>query len=501
MLETESSAKRRTIGEVALLVILFFAYAGDQAPMVNEAHYLAKAKNFWQPEWCERDLFVASGKAHTTFYLLFGWPTKFVSLTATAWLGRLVGWTMLAIGLQRLSWRLLPLPFFSLGVAAVWIAGIEYGDLAGEWVVGGIEAKVPAYGFVLMAMADMVDRRWNRVWPLLGLASAFHVLSGGWSVLAAMLVWLATEFRRDDRQPFFTPALFLGGAISLFGLLPAVWLTMGVSPEDSAFSARVYSYFRLKHHLLPANLQTIWYLRHGVLIVATMAAFFNCRNWSNAQPWGRLAWFTIGAISIAAMGLLIGMLPQYAPDLAAKLLRYYWFRLTDAIVPLAFALITMRAIASTDAKPWQRIVGTCVLMVAVALIAHSSFSAGASGSAAGGQPSAAWPGRGCHRRNATTGFPRLAGRLSVGSRRDAKRRDISDAPTSANVQMVRRSRGGGELEGRTARRGELKKVVSALPGYLSRVAGQCPAWLHSCHDSIRGSAAIPSRIWRQVHDR
>ena len=374
MLETELPAKRRTIGEVALLVILFFTYAGDQAPMVNEAHYLVKAKNFWQPDWCERDLFVSSGKAHTTFYLLFGWPTKFVSLTATAWMGRLMGWTILAIGLQRLSWRLLPYPFFSLGVAVVWIAGIEYGNLAGEWVVGGIEAKVPAYGFLLMAMAELVDRRWNRVWPLLGFASAFHVLSGGWSVVAAMLVWLATEFKRDDRQPFFTPALFLGGAISLFGLLPALWLTMGVSPEDSAFAARVYSYFRLKHHLLPANFQTIWYLRHGVLIVATLAAFCYCRHLSNAQSWRRLAWFTIGAISIAAIGLLIGMLPQYAPDLAAKLLRYYWFRSTDAIVPLAFALLTMRSIAAADAMSWPRVAGTCVIIVAVASISYSSWT-------------------------------------------------------------------------------------------------------------------------------
>ena len=129
--------------EILFLLALFFVYAGDSAPMVNEAHYLVKAKHFWNPEWCKQDMFVASAKAHTTFYVLFGWPTKYATLAQTAWLGRLVGWLLLAFGLQRLSWVVFRRSFFSLVIAVLWIAGIEYGNLAGEWRVGGIEAKVP----------------------------------------------------------------------------------------------------------------------------------------------------------------------------------------------------------------------------------------------------------------------------------------------------------------------------------------------------------------------
>lgn len=374
MPETESPGKLWPYLEVALLVILFFAYAGDLAPMVNEAHYLVKAKNFWQPDWCSGDLFTSSGKAHTTFYFLLGWPTQFVSLGTTAWLGRLVGWTLLAIGLQRLSWRLLPYRFASLGVAAIWIAGIEYGDLAGEWVVGGIEAKVPAYGFVLMGLAEMVDRRWNRVWPLLGVASAFHVLSGGWSVVAAMLVWLVTERGRPDRIPLLCPALFIGGAISFFGLIPAIWLTVGASAQDSASAARIYTFFRLKHHLLPSGLLPIWYLRHGVLISATILAVVVSRRWSNPRAWQRLGWFTCGVVLIALIGLAIGLIAPYSPDLAAKLLRYYWFRMTDAIVPLTLGLLMMRWITATEAVQSHRAVGVAVLVIAIGLISHSGYS-------------------------------------------------------------------------------------------------------------------------------
>ena len=149
--------KKRAVVETALLMLLFFAYAGDMPPMVNEAHYMVKAKNYWQPEFCQHDLLVASAKAHTTFYALFGWPTLIMSLPAATWLGRCVAWTMLALGLQRLCAVVNPKRFSCLIVAVVWIAGIEYCDLAGEWVVGGVEAKVPAYGLVLLGLSEALE--------------------------------------------------------------------------------------------------------------------------------------------------------------------------------------------------------------------------------------------------------------------------------------------------------------------------------------------------------
>ncbi len=353
-------------GEVLLLVMLFFLYAGDFPPMVNEAHYLVKAKNFWQPEWCQNDLFAASGKAHTTFYYLFGWPTLFVSLETTAWIGRIVGWFLIAWGLHRLSAKLIGVPLASLGVATLWIAGIEQGNLAGEWVIGGIEAKVPAYGLVLLGLAEMVDRNWNRVWPLLGGAAAFHVLSGGWSVIAAMLAWWVTERKQTDRKPLFTRWLFLGGALSLFGLVPALALTLGASSEDSAAAARIYAYFRIRHHLLPADFFFHWYARHIALVVMTLAIGFHVRH---HQPWRRMTWFTIGAIAIAVAGLVVGILPSVVPDLAAKLLRYYWFRLTDAVVPLMFGLLVVRLIAHAKRLPQA---GAIVALVVAVLLAGNS---------------------------------------------------------------------------------------------------------------------------------
>jgi hypothetical protein len=372
----EPITRWQVAGEVVLLVMLFFVYAGDMPPMVNEAHYLVKAKNFWQPEWCANDLFAASGKAHTTFYILFGWLTQFTSLEATAWIGRVVGWMMLALGLQQLTWNMVGRRYASLGVAAIWIAGIQHGNLAGEWVIGGIEAKVPAYGLVLLALSNLVQRHWNRVWIYLGAASAFHVLSGGWSVIAAAIAWWFTERRQPDSHAFFTSGLFVGGAIALLGLVPAIWLTLGASSEDSAFAARIYSYYRIKHHLLPADFQPSWFIRHGVLIAWT--AVVTVAFWKNNGMVRRMGWFTLGAVTIAAAGMIVGALPALMPDLAAKLLRYYWFRLADAAVPLMFALMSIKLIVNRG-KPNQRIAGIAILLAAIVLVGNTAYRRSALG--------------------------------------------------------------------------------------------------------------------------
>jgi len=361
-----------------LLLLIMFAYAGDTPPMVNEAHYLAKAKNFWDPQWCAGDLFVSSAKAHTTFYAFFGCPTQWVSLSTTAWLGRIVGWALIATGLQQLCRRVLQRRGFSLVVLLVWIAGIENGNLAGEWVIGGIEAKVPAYGLILLGLSAMVARRWNQVWIYLGGASAFHVLSGGWSVVAAMFVWLCTEMKSGDRKRFFSWGLLAGGAIALLGLVPALALTFGATHADSTAAAKIYTYYRIKHHLLPADFQTAWYIRHALLvaIAVLLAVPFWRRPAGDTQidsesrrKLRSLAFFALGAVVLALIGLLIGLLPPYAPDLAARLLRFYWFRLTDAAVPLFVAVAVAAWIV--DRAIWKKSIGIALVLIAAVLMGIS----------------------------------------------------------------------------------------------------------------------------------
>ena len=187
--------------EVGLIFVLFFVVAGGIPPDVNEAHYLAKARHYWDPDWCRGDLFLESADAHLCFYWTVGVLTCFLPLEATAWVGRAVTWWLLAWSWQRMSRTLIPGPLVSLLTAGLFVTALRWGHMAGEWVVGGVEAKCLAYAFVFLALEALAAERWSRVWLLLGVASSFHVLVGGWSAAAAFFTWCVTPRRPVLEDP------------------------------------------------------------------------------------------------------------------------------------------------------------------------------------------------------------------------------------------------------------------------------------------------------------
>src|SRR4051794_18692182 len=175
--------------EIVWIFLIFFLFAGSLPPDVGESHYLVKAKHYWQPAWCAGDLFLESRDAHATFYWTFGWVTRLCSLMATAWIGRAVTWLLLAWSWRRLSWAVVPRPLASLLSAGLMLLFLRNFHLAGEWIVGGVEAKGCAYVLVLLALEAMVRGSWPVAIVLAGAAGAFHVLVGGWTVVAIGIAW------------------------------------------------------------------------------------------------------------------------------------------------------------------------------------------------------------------------------------------------------------------------------------------------------------------------
>ena len=176
--------------EVVWIFLLFFLVAGSLPPDVGESHYLPKARHYWQPGWCAGDLFLESHDAHWTFYWAYGWITTLVSLPAAAWIGRVVTWVLLAWSWRRLSWAIVPRPLFSLLSAAWFLLLTRNFHLAGEWVVGGVEAKGFAYVLVFLALEAVARSRWQAALLFSGAAGAFHVLVGGWTAVALGFAWL-----------------------------------------------------------------------------------------------------------------------------------------------------------------------------------------------------------------------------------------------------------------------------------------------------------------------
>ena len=359
-----ASGKGRWL-ECALAAACLMLLTGGPAPGVNEAHYLVQARHYWNPGWCGGDFFLQSQDAHHVFFWTIGWLTQWLSLPAVAWIGRFAAALLLADSLVRLCWTLHRQPGTALLVVALYVTLLKWTHMAGEWVVGGVEAKSFAYALVFYGMAELVKGRWRRVWPWTGAAAAVHVLVGGWATLAALLCWVASR----DRMPLgkMWPSLVAGGAVSLVGVLPALALAGGVDAATAGEASMIYVYERLSHHLLVSRFETLLVLRHVAALLVAGILVVGLRGWTSG-PLRRLCLFAGGAVLIAMVGALLDLLLPRG-ELEAGLLRFYWFRLSDAMVPLLVSLLLVQ-LAVQFRQHSQRMARVVVMGCLLLVLSH-----------------------------------------------------------------------------------------------------------------------------------
>ncbi len=327
----------------AICLLVFFVHAAWPVPDVNESHYLVKAQQYWGLFHASGDVFLESRDAHPVFFSLWGWVYLFLDAETATWLGRLIVWALLAWGWCRLA-RALGLTALGTGLAAaLFVAATAWANLSQEWVVGGLEAKGPAYALVLWAYGAALRRSWNAAWGLLGAATALHPLVGGWNLLllaAAVPLW-----RRQWRHKLpplgirrWLPGLGLGLLLALAGVVPALALSWTADAETLAWANRAYVYHRLRHHLFfPAF---PWWNRVSFLLLVLLGG---AGYWvlERSPGWSLLGRVLVLALGLAAVGAALGLGASWNWDLAARWLRYYWFRPGDLWAPALTALVVV----------------------------------------------------------------------------------------------------------------------------------------------------------------
>jgi hypothetical protein len=359
----DTSLRRYVVLEIALVFAVFFLQGAWPVPDVNEPYYLGKAIHFWNPEWAAGDFFLETADSHQVFYFTFGWLALWLSPDVLAWTGRILTWGLMAWAWRRLSFAVVPRMWLSVLTAALFVCLQERCQMAGEWVVGGVEAKGFAYVLVFLGLEAMVRNRWNRAWLLLGAASAFHVLVGGWAVVAAGIAWLLLGKGRP-RLLGMGPGLLGGLVLSLPGLLPSMALTWSAPSDVVAQANQVYVFDRLAHHLVPAYFPVacVWRFLAILVVLAVLDRFVML---DDARR--RLRLFVAGTMVIATAGMAINFIELFDRPLAAGLLKFYWFRLSDVMVPLAVALWAGRFIV--DAMPVRPRLARGVLAAALVVSA------------------------------------------------------------------------------------------------------------------------------------
>ncbi len=179
--------------------------------------------------------------------------------------------------------------------------------------------------------------------------------------MAAGVAWLSCA----DRPPLarLVLPLALGLLLALPGLLPALALTWNADPQLVAQASRIYVFDRLSHHLLAQGFSPVSVARH-LFLVAVLVVLV--RFAGPSERLARLRGFVAATVGIAAIGMAISLFAEWQPDVAAGLLRFYWFRMADVMVPLGVAL-TASAILSRwqiSRPAWHAIGLTTAVLVA-----------------------------------------------------------------------------------------------------------------------------------------
>jgi hypothetical protein len=401
-MRTAPSSWWLAVGESVAIFALFALQGASPPPDVNEPYYLGKAAHYWNPDWGKGDFFLESADAHQSFYYSCGWLTRWMPLPAVAWTGRLITWALLAWAWRRLSWILVPRPGWAILTAALFAMLSERCPMAGEWVIGGFEAKGLAYVFVFLGLEALLRGYWNRAWLAFGGAAMFHALVGGWAALAAAVVWWMN--RKEESSLFcplrkMTPGLLGGFLLALPGLIPALLLNWNVDAETLRQANVIYVFERLPHHLDLLQMKPEFIRRFVLLSVLFFLICWRIEKRAEGQgkkaechPEGtrrkaeysrsetsehendaincplptahcpppihpsqlaphpssltpvlfpschRLKLFVQAVFCLMFFGVLINYASLLSQPLTAGLLRFYWYRLADVVVPLGVAL-------------------------------------------------------------------------------------------------------------------------------------------------------------------
>ncbi len=335
--------------EVLFLFGLVSLLAVEPVPGVNETHYLPKAKYALDAGYAANDLFLQSHNAHWLSSGFAGCLALFLPLNAVAWIGRVVSWLFLAWAWRQLRLALgLPLIFAALALLS-WYFAIDYGQWAGEWAIGGFEGKSIAYPCIIAAFAQLFRGNWPGTWLWLGMAVAWHPLVGGWAGLSVGITWLCQPHLPQRAAAEFK-WLALATLIGLIGVLPAASGLNSPNQDGNLVASQVHVFLRLAHHQLPRAFGTERHLAAAasltLLVIATLFQRWKLPRQARQAALGQtdaainwllaIAWIAVG---FSITGLLLDVsLTKTRPILASQLLRFYWFRWSDIVVPLAWTL-------------------------------------------------------------------------------------------------------------------------------------------------------------------
>lgn len=337
----------------------------DNMGGANEVDVLPLAKQYADPNWIPDDWYLNQPPSYRMlFQALFGKLAASWGFLATSLIGRLFCYTLISSGLVLIARQInLSLPLLLLAVGLFLYLYPEQGIAAGEWIAKSLESKSIAYGFLLLAIAFMLQRRYRWMAVLLGLSSSFHILVGGWAFVAVG-GWLFLRRKKDFTLPFLASILLIYLAGSAFAVPSILQQLLTPNPPTAIKPSYIYVFLRLPHHLNPLSWHSGWWLKPLAYLIVLAVSVWLLKRHKKQIPKQYvacigLAEFTLITLIPFILGLVVATF-----DSQGILLQYYPFRLGDVILPLNTCLLFACAIEQTLNKRARKgLLLVCILIL------------------------------------------------------------------------------------------------------------------------------------------
>lgn len=292
----------------------------------NEVDVLPVARQAVESDWLPGDWYLNLEIGYRGLFNAMAGPlVSHLGFVDGAIVGRLLVYLLMA-GAILAFFRALKIPF-GPGILMLLVFLNKQTIVAGEWMVGGLETKAVAWPLVILALAALARRTWFRFFAFSGAAMSFHILLGSYALICSAVALIADRNARREWRSILGKSwiVFVTGGWGLH-VIGTQLFDSGPAPEGGWTD---YVLMRVPHHVHP----TAWNGSGWMIEVAVALAILVVLRRSRNEAISCLARYGITALALFGFGLVLWLAG------AVALLRFYWFRFGDTIVPFIVTML------------------------------------------------------------------------------------------------------------------------------------------------------------------
>jgi hypothetical protein len=318
------------LGAILFITIMIVVKVFSFNFIDNEFDILPIIKQVADHSWLPNDWYLNIITAYRQLFgFLFGPLISRLGFENGVYLARIIVWLLIAIAIYVFFKTLHLRPWFGILVLIIFLN--HQSLVAGEWIIGGLETKPIAYAMVFLSLAFFLRQRYFWGFVFAGAAMSFHVLIGIYAVFCIGAAFILNKAWRNDWRTVLKnswPFLITG----VFGLWAVVGQLLPQKGIDLVQAWLIYVKFRVPQHVLP-KAWSPWGNPWQAELAIAAGFFLIMYFFSNSKKGRFIAAFSLGSVFLFLTGMVIYALGN------APLLRFYWFRFPDVMVPFMSVLL------------------------------------------------------------------------------------------------------------------------------------------------------------------